>query len=84
MKTTCNKFKVSAVVLAAIATALLITSFFTPPHFIIDGSVIAAVGEIFAFTALFLGWYALDRGIDAKISHGNTTIELNNPDKKDE
>ena len=80
----CTRFKVAAIVLAGIATALLLASFFTPPHFIIDASVIAAVGEIFAFAALFMGWEAIDRGIDAKVTHGNTTIELNNPDKEQE
>ena len=76
----CTKFKIAAIVLAAIATVLLILAFFTPPHYIIDASVIAAVGEIFAFAALFMAWESIDRGIDAKVTHGNTTIELNNPD----
>ena len=79
----CTKFKIAAIVLAAIATILLILSFFTPPHYIIDASVIAAVGEIFAFAALFMAWEAIDRGIDAKVTHGNTTIELNNPDNNE-
>ena len=80
----CTKFKIAAIVLAAIATVLLILAFFTPPHYIIDASVIAAVGEIFAFAALFMAWEAIDRGIDAKVTHGNTTIELNNPDNNED
>ena len=48
---------------------------------IIDGSVFAGVGELFAFAALWEGHVAIKRGMDAKISHNNTTIELNNPDE---
>lgn len=79
-KTSCTRLKIVAIVLAAIAVSLIVASFFTPPRFIIDGSVIAAVGEIFAFASLFYAWEATDRGLDAKIKHGQTEIEVNNPD----
>lgn len=82
-KMICTRAKILAAVLTAIATALIIASFFVPPMGVIDGSVLAAVGELFAFAALFAGWEAADRGVDAKVTHGDTTIELNNPDKKD-
>lgn len=36
-----------------ISALLIITSFFTPPMWVIDSSVIAAVGELFAFGTLF-------------------------------
>ena len=52
-----------------------------PPTGKIDGSILAAVGELFGFAALFMAWEALDRGVDAKVTHGNTTIELNNDDE---
>jgi hypothetical protein len=29
-------------------------------------------------------WESVDRGIDAKVKHGQTEIDLINPDKKDE
>lgn len=77
----CTALKKVAGALAAIAVALLLVSFFTPPKWVIDGSVIAAVGEIFAFASLFYAWEATDKGIDAKIKHNGTEIELNNPDK---
>ena len=77
-KTSHTKARIAAGVLAFIAMMLIVTSFFVPPMGIVDSSVLAAVGEIFAFTALFAIWEALDRGIDAKITHGNTTIELDN------
>ena len=80
-KPKCTRLKMVAIILAAIAVALGITSFFTPPSWVIDGSVIAFTGEIFAFASLFFAWESVDRGIDAKITHGGTEIELNNPDK---
>ena len=83
-KKSCTALKKVAVILAAVAVLLGIASFLTPPRWIIDASVIAFAGEVFAFASLFFGWEAVDRGIDAKITHGSTGIELNNPDKKDE
>lgn len=79
----CTKFKIVAILLTAVAVALIIGSFFVPPTGVIDGSVLAGAGELFAFAALFFAWEAVDRGIDAKITHGNTEIELNNPDHKE-
>lgn len=68
-------------ILSGIAILLLIGSFFTPPMGIIDGSVIAAIGEIFAFASLGALLKAIDKGIDAKLTKGNTTLELNNDEK---
>lgn len=62
------------------AIFLIVVSFFTPPLFVIDGSVIAAVGELFGFAALGSVIKAIDAGADAKITHNNTTIEFDNPD----
>lgn len=76
----CTRLKKIAAGLTAIAVGLIVASFFIPPTGVIDGSVLAAVGEVFAFAALFMAWEALDKGIDAKVTHGNTTIELNNDD----
>lgn len=82
----CTRFKVAALILAGVATIMLVVAFLMPPPWEIHQSVLAAVGEFIGIIALFMGWEAIDRGIDAKISHGNTTIELNNPDneQKDE
>ena len=76
----CTKAKHLAAALTLVSVALIVGSFFVPPKGKIDGSVLASVGELFAFAALFAGWEAVDRGIDAKITHGNTSIELNSPD----
>lgn len=83
-KKSCTALKKVAVILAAASVLLGIVSFVMPPRGMIDSSVIAFAGEVFAFASLFFGWEAVDRGIDAKITHGGTEIDLNNPDKKDE
>lgn len=67
-------------VISGIAVGLIILSFFTPPMWIIDGSVIKAVGELFAFAALWTVNHAIGKGIDAKIKHNNTELTLSNDD----
>ena len=79
-RTICSRLKIVAIVLAACAVALGVASFFMPPKGTIDSSVVAFVGELFAFASLFFAWESVDRGIDAKVKHGATEIELNNPD----
>lgn len=74
--------RILTIVLGCIATALIVCGFFVPPMGVIDGSVFIGVGEIIAIIDSFLLWEALDKGIDAKFSHGNTSIEINNPDDK--
>lgn len=60
-----------------VSLGLIIASFFIPPLAVVDGSVLAAVGEIFGFAALGEVAAAIERGHSASISHGNTTISIN-------
>lgn len=60
-----------------IAIALIIASFIVPPTGVIDPSVLAGVGEIFAFAALYVVLMAVDKGTPASISHNNTTVTVN-------
>ncbi len=55
---------------------LLLTSFFLPPLGSIDNSVIAAVGELFAWAALWALIHALDNGKEAKVKHKDTEITV--------
>lgn len=55
---------------------LLLTSFILPPLGSIDNSVIAAVGELFAWAALWAFIHALDNGKDAKVKHKDTEITV--------
>ena len=55
--------------------------FVVPPMGNIDGSVLTAVGELFGFATLAVVDDAVYEGYDAKVTHGNTTIEVTNDDK---
>ena len=77
----CTRLKIIAAILSAVAVVLIVVSFFVPPSGVIDSSVLAAVGELFAFASLFMIWESVGLGMDAKITHGDTKIELSNDDK---
>lgn len=77
------KLYTPTILLTAVAVLLIVAGFIVPPMGVIDGSVISAVGELIAFAALLTLWHAIDKGIDAKFSHGNTTLELTNDDDED-
>lgn len=62
----------------AVAVALIVGGFLVPPTGKIDGSVLTAVGELFAFAALAVGAHAVNLGYDLKISKGDTAVELHN------
>lgn len=66
-----------------ISISLIIASFCVPPMGIIDGSILAAVGELFGFSALATVIQAIDKGADVTLNHGNTSMQLNNPDNKE-
>ena len=64
-----------------ICAGLIIAGFCVPPTGVIDGSVLKGVGELFAFPTLWTVSHAIDKGIDAKLKHGNTEViigDLNN------
>lgn len=66
------------------SVGLIVTSFFIPPLAVVDGSVLAAVGELFGFAALAEVAAAIERGHSATISHGNTSIEIRKEEEEDE
>lgn len=67
-----------------ISIGLIIASFVTPPMWIIDGTVLAATGELFAFAALGEVAAAIERGHSASITHGNTTIEIKKEEEEED
>ena len=64
-----------------VAIGLIIGSFFVPPMGVIDGSVLAAVGEIFAFAALGTVVKAIDKGVDAQVQHNGTSLTVGDLNK---
>lgn len=65
-------------ILTAVAVILFITGFLTPPMGEIDGSVLTAGGILFAFSALWASIFAIVRGADVTIRHGQTDLTINN------
>lgn len=80
LKTRFGRDGLAAILLETAAVLLLVAAFIVPPRGVIDPSVLAAVGELFAFRSLSLIGKALDNGKDAKVSHGQTTIEIGDND----
>ena len=76
--------KIIAVVLAIIAVALLVTSFFLPPLGVVNPSVIQASAEIIGMIGIFFAWHSVDKGLDTRINHNNTSIEITNKNNKNE
>lgn len=59
-----------------VTIGLLIGGFFTPPMGVIDGSVLTAAGLLFAFGTLAQIPIIIEVAGYAKISRGDTTIEI--------
>ena len=73
---------VSFYICLTISVCLLVTSFFLPPVGEINSSVVAAVGEIFAFATLGTVIHGINRGADVSVKKGEIEINVNNPDKQ--
>lgn len=71
-------------VCVASAVGLFIASFCVPPTGVIDGSVLRAGSLLFAFGSLAVLREAVREGIGAKLTHGNTTIEVKDLDGKND
>lgn len=66
-----------------VSIGLIVTSFVTPPMWIIDGSVLAGVGELFGFAALGEVVAAIERGKSAKITKGSTSLTIGDDGSQD-
>ena len=64
----------------SLSIALIVAGFLVPPMGSIDGSVLTAVGELFAFATLFEVHVAIKKGVDAKVRHGNTELTVGDMD----
>lgn len=65
-----------------VSVFLIVTSFFIPPKAVVDGSILACVGELFAFAALGNISAAVAKGIDAKVEHNGTSITIGDLNKE--
>lgn len=79
----CTSCRIIFFIALAVSVALIIWGFVTPPQGEIDGSVLKAVGELFAFAALGVGAHGLELGYDLRISKGETEITIGDGAKKE-
>lgn len=77
-----GKRKVAFWVTFCLAAGLLITSFFVPPMGVIDGTVLAGVGELTGLYSLYLVGEAIAKGSDVSVSKGDVSVTINNPDNE--
>lgn len=63
-------------VFSLVSVGLLIASFIVPPTGVIDPSVLAATGELFAFAALYVVFVAVLKGTRASVQKGDTTLTV--------
>ena len=62
---------------------LIALGFLVPPVGDIHPSTLTAVGELFGFATLAVVADAIKFGYDAKITHGNTTVQIGDEVKED-
>ena len=67
-------------ILASVTIVLFVLGFSVPPTGQIDPSVLTAGAELFAFATLAVVADAIRYGYDATVTHGNTSITINNND----
>lgn len=63
-------------IFSVFSLVLITASFICPPLAVIDGSVLAAVGEVFGFAALWVLIKAMDDGHTATLTHNDTTLTI--------
>jgi hypothetical protein len=76
-----NPERLVTAILTIISVCLLVGSFFCPPMGVIDGSVLAASGIMFAFAALWVAAYTINvKGGTASVKTGQTEVSITTDD----
>ena len=70
------------IVLSLAAILPLAVGFAMPPTGVVDGSVLKAAAVLFGFAALVTLMHAVDKGVGAKLEHGDTKLTIDGDDKK--
>ena len=70
------------ITLSLAAILLLAVGFAMPPAGVVDDSALKAAAVLFGFAALATFMHAVDRGVGAKLEHGDTKLTIDGDDKK--
>ena len=63
-------------ILSISSILLIIASFFVPPLGVIDGSILAAVGELEALGVLWIVLRAVEKGTAASFKKGDVEVDI--------
>ena len=63
-------------ILSISSILLIIASFFVPPLGVIDGSILAAVGELEALGVLWIVLRAVEKGTGASFKKGDVEVDI--------
>ncbi len=69
-------------ILASVSVVIGIIAFFVPPKAEIHPSVLHFISWMFAFAALWSVFVAMIRGIDARFTHGKTSLTVGSLEDK--
>ena len=70
-------------ILMCISIAIGVTGFFVPPKAENPPPVLKFISLLFAFAALWTAFVAMIRGIDARVTHGKTSLTIGDIDNND-
>ena len=71
-------------ILSISSLLLIITSFFVPPLGVLDGSVLAAVGELEALGVLWIVLRAVGKGTGASFKKGDVEVDILEKENKED
>ena len=69
-------------ILSISSPLLIIASFFVPPLGVLDGSVLAAVGELEALGVLWIVLRAVEKGTGASFKKGDVEVDIKEKETK--
>ena len=70
-------------ILSISSILLIIASFFVPPLGVIDGSILAAVGELEALGVLWIVLRAVEKGTAASFKKGDVEVDIKEKEDKE-
>lgn len=71
-------------ILTITSIILVVVSWIMPPPWQVHSSVLQSVAELEGWGVLYIVLRAVNRGADVNITHNSTTVEVNNPENKEE
>ena len=69
-------------ILSISSILLIIASFFVPPLGVIDGSILAAVGELEGLGVLWIVMRAVEKGTAASFKKGDVEVDIKEKEEK--